>query len=322
MRPPMAKPDEVLLSKMLIELKNVSLFYGANAALDNLSIEVQGGAVGLLGPNGAGKSTLLKTLLGFVEPSQGTASVFGLDVKTDPLGIRRQVGYMPEDECLILGMNAVQLVSYAGELCGMPRRDAMQRAHEVLYYVGLDEERYRPIDGYSAGMKQRVKLAQALIHDPKLLLLDEPTNGMDTNGRDEMLELVKDIAVDKGINVILSSHLLPDVEFACSEIIALSHGSVIIQGQIETLKKNRGQAFDLRVVGDNEAYIAALERHHYRIEVRPDKHLRVTSGSQEQTGTKFFFQLAYDTGVQLRQLREVRHSLEDVFAEVMSVDAQ
>ena len=318
----MAKPDEVLSSKMLIELKNVSLFYGANAALDNLSIEVQGGAVGLLGPNGAGKSTLLKTLLGFVEPSQGTASVFGLDVKTDPLGIRRQVGYMPEDECLIFGMNAVQLVSYAGELCGMPRRDAMQRAHEVLYYVGLDEERYRPIDGYSVGMKQRVKLAQALIHDPKLLLLDEPTNGMDTNGRDEMLELVKDIAVDKGINVILSSHLLPDVEFACSDIIALSHGSVIIQGEIETLKKNRGQAFDLRVVGDNEAYIAALERHNYRIEVRPDKHLRATSDNQGETDTKFFFQLAYDTGVQLRQLREVRHSLEDVFAEVISVDSQ
>ena len=306
---------------MLIELKNVSLFYGANAALDDLSIEVQGGAVGLLGPNGAGKSTLLKTLLGFVEPSQGTATVFGLDVKTDPLEIRRQVGYMPEDECLIPGMNAIQLVSYAGELCGMPSRDAMQRAHEVLYYVGLDEERYRPIDGYSVGMKQRVKLAQALIHDPKLLLLDEPTNGMDTSGRNEMLELVKDIAVDKGINVILSSHLLPDVEFACSEIIALSHGSVVIQGQIDTLKKDRGQAFDLRVVGDNEAYIAALERHNYRTEVRPDKHLRVTSGSQEQTDTKFFFQLAYDTGVQLRQMREVRHSLEDVFAEVMSVDA-
>ena len=306
---------------MLIELKNVSLFYGTNAALDNLSIEVQGGAVGLLGPNGAGKSTLLKTLLGFVEPSQGRAAVFGLDVKTDPLGIRRQVGYMPEDECLIPGMNAIQLVSYAGELCGMPSRDAMQRAHEVLYYVGLDEERYRPIDGYSVGMKQRVKLAQALIHDPHLLLLDEPTNGMDTNGRDEMLELVKDIAVDKGINVILSSHLLPDVEYACSEIIALSHGSVIIQGQIDTLKKDKGQAFDLRVVGDDEAYIAALERHNYRIEVRPDKHLRVTSGSQEQTDTKFFFQLAYNTGVQLRQMREVRHSLEDVFAEVMSVDA-
>lgn len=307
---------------MLIELKNVSLFFGTTVALDNLSLEVQGGAVGLLGPNGAGKSTLLKTLLGFIQPNQGSAAVFGMNVERDPLEIRRQVGYMPEDECLIPGMNAVQLVSYAGELCGMPSRDAMQRSHEVLYYVGLDEERYRAIDGYSAGMKQRVKLAQALIHDPKLLLLDEPTNGMDTGGREEMLELVKDIAVDKGINVILSSHLLPDVEYACHEIIALSHGSVVIQGQIETLKQNKGRAFDLRIVGDSDAYITALERQNYRVEVRPDEHLRVTSESQGETGTKFFFQLAYDTGVQLRQLREVKHSLEDIFAEVMSVDAQ
>ncbi len=307
---------------MLIEIKNVSLFFGTTTALDNLSLEVQGGAVGLLGPNGAGKSTLLKTLLGFVQPNQGTAAVFGLDVQTDPLEIRKQIGYMPEDECLIQGMNAVQLVSYAGELCGMPKRDALQRAHEVLYYVGLDEERYRNIDGYSVGMKQRVKLAQALAHDPKLLLLDEPTNGMDTSGREEMLELVKDIATDKGINVILSSHLLPDVEFACQEIVALSHGSVAIHGQIEALKDNKGQSFDLKIVGDSESYIAALERHNYQVELRPDKRLRVTSGSLSQTDTNFFFKLAYDTRVQLRQLREVKYSLEDIFAEVMSVDSQ
>ena len=307
---------------MLIEIKNVSLSFGTTTALDNLSLEVQGGAVGLLGPNGAGKSTLLKTLLGFVQPNQGTAAVFGLDVQTDPLEIRKQIGYMPEDECLIQGMNAVQLVSYAGELCGMPKRDALQRAHEVLYYVGLDEERYRTIDGYSVGMKQRVKLAQALAHDPKLLLLDEPTNGMDTSGREEMLELVKDIATDKGINVILSSHLLPDVEFACEEIIALSHGSLAIQGHIEALKENKGQSFDLKIVGDSESYIAALERHDYQVELHPDKRLRVTSDNQTQTDTKFFFKLAYDARVQLRQLREVKHSLEDIFAEVMSVDSQ
>ena len=307
---------------MLIELKNVSLFYGTTTALDNLSLEVQGGAVGLLGPNGAGKSTLIKTLLGFVKPNQGSAAVFGLDVEKQPLAIRSQVGYMPEDECLILGMTAVQLVSYAGELCGMPKRDALQRAHEVLYYVGLDEERYRMVDEYSTGMKQRVKLAQALIHDPKLLLLDEPTNGMDTTGREEMLELVRDISTDKGINVILSSHLLPDVEFACAEIIALSHGSVVAHGEIEALKKNKGQAYDLRIVGDANTYIAALERHNYEIELRPDKHLRVTSENGKQADTKFFFKLAYETGVQLRQLREVKHSLEDIFAEVMSVDSQ
>ena len=307
---------------MLIEIKNVSLIFGTTVALDNLSLEVQGGAVGLLGPNGAGKSTLIKTLLGFVKPNQGSATVFGMDVEKQPLAIRRQVGYMPEDECLILGMNAVQLVSYAGELCGMPRRDALQRAHEVLYYVGLDEERYRTVGEYSAGMKQRVKLAQALIHDPKLLLLDEPTNGMDTNGREEMLELVKDIALDKGINVILSSHLLPDVEFACEEIIALSHGSVVAHGQIEALKKNKGQAYDLKIVGDADTYIASLERHNYQVELRPDKHLRVTSENGDHSDTRFFFKLAYETGVQLRQLREVKHSLEDVFAEVMSVDSQ
>ena len=307
---------------MLIEIKNVSLFYGATVALDNLSLEVQGGAVGLLGPNGAGKSTLIKTLLGFVKPSQGSATVFSMDVEKEPFAIRSQVGYMPEDECLILGMSAVQLVSYAGELCGMPKRDAMQRAHEVLYYVGLDEERYRTVNEYSTGMKQRVKLAQALVHDPKLLLLDEPTNGMDTTGRQEMLELVKDIAMDKGINVILSSHLLPDVEFACKEIIALSHGSVVAHGQIEALKKNKGQAYDLKIVGEADTYITALESHNYQIELRPDNHLRVTSENGRQEDTKFFFKLAYDTGVQLRQLREVKHSLEDIFAEVMSVDSQ
>ncbi|MDE0423408.1 ABC transporter ATP-binding protein [Candidatus Poribacteria bacterium] len=305
---------------MLIEIKNVSLFFGTTAALDNLSLEVQGGAVGLLGPNGAGKSTLLKTLLGFVKPNQGSAAVFGMDVERQPLEIRRQVGYMPEDECLIPGMTAVQLVAYAGELCGMPRRDALQRAHEVLYYVGLDEERYRIVGEYSVGMKQRVKLAQALIHDPKLLLLDEPTNGMDTNGREEMLELVKDIATDKNINVILSSHLLPDVESACEEIIALSHGSVAAHAQIDALRREKGRAYDLKIVGDTDAYIDALERHNYQIELRPDKRLHVTSENGEQTDTQIFFKLAYDTGVQLRQLREVKHTLEDIFADVMRVE--
>lgn len=306
----------------MIEVKNVSLLFGTTTALDNLSLRVQGGAVGLLGPNGAGKSTLIKTLLGFLKPNQGTATVFGLDVQTDALEIRQQVGYMPEDECLIPGMNAVQFVSYAGELCGMPRRDALQRAHEVLYYVGLDEERYRTVDGYSTGMKQRVKLAQALVHDPKLLLLDEPTNGMDTSGREEMLELVKDIAIDKNINVILSSHLLPDVEFACQEIVALSHGSVAIQGHIHALKENKGHSFDLKIVGDNGTYITALEHHNFQVELHPDKRLRVTSDSQEQTETTFFFKLAHETGVQVRQLRGVKHTLEDIFAEVMRVDSQ
>lgn len=305
---------------MQIEIKNVSVFFGTNPALDDLSVELEGGAVGLLGPNGAGKSTLIKMLLGFVQPNRGAAKVFDLDVQTEQVAIRQRVGYMPEDDCLIPQMNAVQLVAYAGELCGMPFRDAMQRAHEVLFYVGVDEERYRPISGYSVGMRQRVKLGQALVHDPKLLLLDEPTNGMDTSGREEMLELVKDISADKGIDVLLSSHLLPDVESACKSVIALSHGSLVVQGEIEELRKNHGQAFDLKIVGDRDVYVAALERYPYDTELRPNGHVRVTSKATDQTEGTFFFKLAHETGVQLRQLREVRHSLEDVFADAMETE--
>lgn len=306
---------------MLLEVNNVSVFFGTNAALDELSVELEsGGAIGLLGPNGAGKSTLIKMLLGFINPSRGNASVFGLDVQTEYLSIRQQVGYMPEDDCLIPQMTAVQIVAFAAELCGMPSRDAMQRAHEVLYYVGIDEERYRPISEYSMGMRQRVKLAQAIVHDPKLLLLDEPTNGMDTSGREEMLILVKDIAVDKGINVILSSHLLPDVESACHYVIALSHGSLVISGEIESLRKNQGQAFDIKIVGDRDAFVDALKKHPYDTDLRSDGRVRVTSNANEHTDGTFFFRMALETGVQLRQLQEVRHSLEDVFADAMEME--
>ncbi len=307
---------------MLIELNKVSVTFGTTIALDNLSIEMSsGGAIGLLGPNGAGKSTLLKMLLGFIRPTRGTATVLDLDVKTQQVKIRQRVGYMPEDDCLIPQMNAVQLVAYVGELCGMPFRDAMQRAHEVLYYVGVDEERYRPISGYSAGMRQRVKLAQALIHDPKLLLLDEPTNGMDTSGREEMLLLVKDISEDKGINVLLSSHLLPDVESTCKTVLGLSHGRIAVQGEIDELRKKDAQVYDLKVAGDrndHNDFVTALQQYHYQTELRPDGHILVTSENQNETDDDDFFKVAYETGVQIRQLIEVENTLEDIFAEVMA----
>ena len=303
---------------MLFELNNVSVTFGTTIALDDLSIEMSsGGAIGLLGPNGAGKSTLIKMLLGFVKPTRGTAKVFDMEVETQQFNIRERVGYMPEDDCLIPTMNAVQLVGYAGQLCGMPFRDAMQRAHEVLYYVGVDEERYRPISGYSAGMRQRIKLAQALVHDPKLLLLDEPTNGMDTSGREEMLLLVKDISEDKGIDVLLSSHLLPDVESTCQTVLGLSNGSLAVHGKIDELRKKDIRAFDLKIIGDRNDYVAALQRHQYQTELRPDGHVLVTTETQDNSDSELFFKVAHETGVQLRQLVEVEHSLEDIFAEVM-----
>src|SRR5436305_5940086 len=231
----------------VVTLEGVTVTYGTNRALREVTSSFAAGAVGLLGPNGAGKSTLIKSLLGFLVPERGRLRVLGLDVAEAPLEIRARVGYMPETDGHIPGMNAVSFVAYCGELAGLPRVDAMQRAHEVLFYVGLGEARYRNVETYSTGMKQRIKLAQALVHDPDLLFLDEPTNGMDPNGRDEMLALVRDLVGDKGINVIVSSHLLPDVEYTCDHVIVLDKGRVAAQGPIASLKQPRGRVYELRV---------------------------------------------------------------------------
>src|SRR6187401_911997 len=199
------------MAEFSVQLDRVSVSYGTNAALRDVTVAFPKGAVGLLGPNGAGKSTMLKSLLGFIPPSSGRLDVLGLNVAERPLEVRAKLGYMPENDGHIPGMNAVTFVAYCGQLAGLPKADAMQRAHEVLFYVGLGEARYRKVETYSTGMKQRIKLAQALVHDPDLLFLDEPTNGMDPRGRDEMLELVRDIAYSRHISLILSSHVMPDV---------------------------------------------------------------------------------------------------------------
>ncbi len=239
-------------------LDGVTVIYGKNQALKNVSARFIRGAVGLLGPNGAGKSTMLKALLGFVKPTQGRMSVLGMDVAQRPLEIRARLGYMPESDAHIPGMNAVSFVAYCGQLAGLPQVDAMQRAHEVLYYVGLGEARYRNIETYSTGMKQRIKLAQALVHDPDLLFLDEPTNGMDPKGRDEMLELVRDLGHNKNVSLILSSHLLPDVEYTCDYVVVMDKGQIAAQGPIQELKGPAGRVFELRIKGNLPAFIEVL----------------------------------------------------------------
>src|SRR6476619_3157897 len=191
-------------------LSNLTVRYGTRTVIAGLSVEVPEGCIGLLGPNGAGKTTLIKTLLGFVRPAAGRARVLGMDIATSGPSVRQRIGLMPEQDCHIPGMNAVTFVGYAGELAGMPPAQAKRRAHEVLEYGGLGEARYRQVETYSTGMKQRIKLAQALIHGPRLLFLDEPTNGLDPAGRDRMLRLVQDIRDTGEVHVILSSHLLRD----------------------------------------------------------------------------------------------------------------
>ena len=241
-----------------VVLDKVSVVYGTNAALRDVSASFPKGAVGLLGPNGAGKSTMLKALLGFLAPKSGRLEVLGLNVAERPLEVRARLGYMPESDGHIPGMNAVTFVGYCGQLAGLPKADAMQRAHEVLYYVGLGEARYRKVEEYSTGMKQRIKLAQALVHDPDLLFLDEPTNGMDPKGRDEMLELIRDLAHNKGVDLILSSHLLPDVEYTCDHVVVLDKGTIATSGSIDQLKGPAGRVFEVRVKGELAPFIAAL----------------------------------------------------------------
>src|SRR5213080_3222591 len=231
----------------VVTLDTVTVMYGSNRALREVTSSFAAGAVGLLGPNGAGKSTMLKSLLGFLVPERGRLRVLGLDVAEAPLEIRARVGYMPESDSHIPGMNAVSFVAYCGELAGLPRVDAMQRAHEVLFYVGLGEARYRNVETYSTGMKQRIKLAQALVHDPDLLFLDEPTNGMDPAGREEMLALIADLVNNQGVNVIVCSHLLPDVEYTCEHVVVMDKGRIAAAGPIEALKQPRGRVYELRV---------------------------------------------------------------------------
>src|SRR5438477_10128549 len=297
----------------VVSLDNVVVEYGRNRALNGVTASFSRGAIGLLGPNGAGKSTMIKALLGFITPESGRMRILGLDVSASPLEIRARVGYMPERDCHIPGMNAVGFVAYAGGLSGMPGVDAMQRAHEVLFYVGLGEARYRNVETYSTGMKQRIKLAQALVHDPDLLFLDEPTNGMDPKGRDEMLELVRDLAHNKGVNLILSSHLLPDVEYTCDRVVVMDHGAIAAAGAIDALKQPRGRVYELRVkAADTEAFLARLSAAGLDCHATDEDVMRVFVPGDG--GARELFAHASAAHVQVRHLRPSVPTLEDVFA--------
>jgi ABC-2 type transport system ATP-binding protein len=305
----------------VVTLEGVTVVYAKHAALSDVTASFPAGAVGLLGPNGAGKSTLIKALLGFVVPDRGRMQVFGLDVARAPLDIRGRVGYVPESDAHIPGMNAVSFVAYCGELSGLPRVDAMQRAHEVLFYVGLGEARYRNVETYSTGMKQRIKLAQALVHDPDLLFLDEPTNGMDPKGRDEMLELVHDLGHNKGVNLILSSHLLPDVEYACDHVVVIDKGKVAAAGPIAALKQPRGRVFELRVkprADGLEPFLDHLIAAGLECHATDEDVMRVFVPGDG--GAREVFAIAASAGAQVRHLRPSVPTLEDVFVQAIGED--
>jgi ABC-2 type transport system ATP-binding protein len=284
--------------------------YGRRTALDGVTLEFESGALGLLGPNGAGKSTLLRVVLGFVRAEAGTVSVLGAPPGADATRLRARIGFAPEDDALLPGQTGVAAVALCAELCGLPRHDALQRAHDMLHYVGLGEVRYRRCETYSQGMRQRLRLAQAIVHDPELVILDEPTNGLDPRGRQEMLELVADL-VRKRMHLVLSSHLLPDVEAVCDQIAVLDGGRLVQSGRLTELLGAGQRDFEVRVKGDAAAFVAALRADGAECEPLPQDVWRV---ALRGAGSTPLFAAAHATGCQIRQVMPARTRLDDVFA--------
>ncbi len=306
---------------MEIAAENLIVRYGRTIALDNLSFQIRPGTVGLLGPNGAGKSTFIKTLLGLVEPNGGSITVGGLDPRDDLMRVRDLVGYMPEHPCLIDEVNAVNLVSYMGEISGVKSATSIQRAHEVLDFVGIGEERYRDIGSYSTGMKQRIKLAQALTHDPPVLLLDEPTNGMDPAGREEMLSLIEDIGrADKMI--LVSSHVLPEVERVCERVLIIHRGKLRQQGSVEELTRAMEGRYKIEIRGESQKldnFLVELGNEYEIISKRAGaKRLEIVVDGLKDGGD--VLRLVAGKPVQIRSVMKNKAALEDTFMKSIGGD--
>jgi ABC-2 type transport system ATP-binding protein len=303
----------------LLELQQVSRWYGSQQALADVTLRLEPGRVGLLGPNGAGKSTLLKILLGLLPPSAGGGHVLGHDLTSAGPALRRLIGYMPEADALVPGLRGAEYVALAGELYGMPRREAERRAHEVLTYLDLEDARYRLLEEYSTGMKQRLKLAQALVHDPPVLLLDEPTAGLDPAGHEAMLKLLLALGTEHGKSLLLSTHLLGDVERVCETVVILHRGRVLRHGSVAALCARRHDHYRLQIQGDPQAFLEELRLEGVKIlHDNGSGELRVTV--PPGWVTRAFFALADNHGVVLRGLQRDDEDLEELFHRVVAGD--
>lgn len=311
----------------IIDLEGLEVRLGQRAVLGGLpgglTGELRGRAIGLLGPNGAGKSTLIHTLLGFYPPTQGTARVFGLDCYKDRAEIRGRIGYMPENDSFIGNISGVRFVRYMAELAGLPKGEALERAHEALFYVGLGEVRYRKVNSYSLGMKQLVKLAQALAHGPRLLILDEPTNGLDPIARQRMIQLIQEIRQEGTVHVLISSHLLRDIDEICDEVLILKEGRIAALCNIEEERRSNRSFIELETVGAApgviDLFAAATRTLGCECVCLPGGRLKLVL--PEHVETRDLYVIAAEHGVQIRRMNQRRDSLEDIFLRAMDAGA-
>jgi ABC-2 type transport system ATP-binding protein len=304
----------------LIELEGLGVRLAGRPILRDLRGSLSGRAVGLLGPNGAGKTTLLHTLLGFFPVSEGTARVFGKDVRTDSKAIRALAGYMPENESYVPGMTAVRFVRLMAELSGLPPEAALERAHEALFYVGLGEARYRLMETFSLGMKQRVKLAQAVAHAPRLVILDEPTNGLDPPARQRMIRLIQEIVHSGEIRLILSSHLLRDVEECCDSVLVLKDGRVAANCNLEEQRRANKRFLELEVYGDDGSFAEAVAALGCECASQGNGRLKMVLPDAVQI--RDLYRVASERRARIRRLNYKRDSLQDIFLKAMEGDTR
>ncbi len=300
----------------VIELEGLGVRFGKRDILKSLTCSLSGRTIGLLGPNGAGKSTLINTLLGFHKPAAGTARIFGHDIRTDLKTIRSVVGYMPENEAFIANMTAVAFIRLMGELSGLPSETALERAHEALFYVGLGESRYRKIGTYSLGMKQLAKLAQAIVHGPKLIILDEPTNGLDPPARQRMIRMIKEMRDTHDLHIVLCSHLLRDVEETCEEVLILKDGRMVNYSNLEEERRANRRFVEMEPVGDSAAFAQALEGLGCECAFSGGQQ-RLKAVLSEGIEIRDIYRLAAEREIQLRRLNYRRDTLEDIFLKAM-----
>ncbi|MEZ5216509.1 MAG: ABC transporter ATP-binding protein [Ilumatobacteraceae bacterium] len=296
-----------MTAEVLLRLEHVTKRYGSFTALDDFSVDVPRGLTGLVGANGAGKTTTFRLVLGIARPTAGTVSFAGHDVAADPIPIRARLGYMPEHDCLPLDQSAADVVATFAELSGLPSRAARQRASDVLDLVGLDEARFRPIGGFSTGMRQRAKLAQAIVADPELVLLDEPTAGLDPMGREEMLQLIARLG-EFGISVLMSTHLLDDVQQVCSHVVMIDSGRLVVSGATTELLDSGG-VVTIDVGTDSERLVGALRQR--GVEARSDG--SIVEVATDEAGLDIVRDTIDDEGLSLFRLSTSAASLADVF---------
>jgi ABC-2 type transport system ATP-binding protein len=292
--------------------------YGAQYALDGVDLVVPRGAIGLLGPNGAGKSTLMKSLLQLIPVDYGEAWILGQSLSKSGKDTRMRIGYMPEQDCHIPGMVGCEYVTYCAQLCGLDFQSARQRAHEMLDFVGMGQERYRKIDTYSTGMKQRLKLAQALAHDPELLFLDEPTNGLDPRGRAQILDLIQDLWKTHGITVVLSSHLLQDVDRICEQIIIISQGKLLVHDKLENLKKRKQGVAEIALAGKFEPVFQACADRGWKAFELPNGRVRIEHGDADMQS---LIQLLKEKEAVILEIIPSPNALEELFLQALDIAA-